>query len=115
MRNVVPLPGSLSTAIASAVIADHRLHDGEAQASAVLLGGVVRREQPFALLARQSRSRNRKYRAAPSHRVSVRSVNSAAGGHRVHRIQHQIFHRAMQQVGIGVNHAADFRPGTVPA
>ncbi len=52
----------------AAMIADHRLHDGQTQASSVLLGGVVRREKAFAFLARQSRCPNPKYRAAPFHR-----------------------------------------------
>src|SRR5579884_3131083 len=38
----------------SAVIAHHRLHDGQAEPGAVLLTRVIRSEQPFAFLGREA-------------------------------------------------------------
>ncbi len=49
MVNVAPRPGSLADRDPAVMIADHALHDGQAQPRAVLLGRVVRREQARAL------------------------------------------------------------------
>ena len=46
------------------MIAHHRLHDGQAQSGAVLLGRVVRREQPFAFFFASVPGRSRKLRSA---------------------------------------------------
>src|ERR1035438_9285234 len=39
---------------AAAMVADHRLHDGEPQTGSVRFGGVVGREKALALLAREA-------------------------------------------------------------
>ncbi len=88
-----------------AMIADHRLHDREAEAGAVLLGGVVRSEEPLAFFRRQPAYRYRKFRCAtPSSLVRRAQHQHAARRHGIHRVQHQIFDRPMQQRRVGLNH-----------
>ena len=86
------------------MIADDRLHDRKAQAGPVLLGGVVGREKPLALLRRQTTAGvgNLQIHAAilfgrPQHQHT-------ASGHGVHGIEHQVFNCAVQQCCIGLNH-----------
>ena len=54
MRNVAPRPSSLETEIVAVMVADDRLHDGQAQAGALLLRRVVRGEEARALFGRQA-------------------------------------------------------------
>ena len=84
------------------MIADHRLHDGQAEAGAVALGGVVRREQARAFFAREALAgigdfepRPRRSRACRAH------AQSAAVGHGVHGVQNQVAQSAPELLGIG--------------
>src|SRR3989454_10266255 len=82
----------------AAMIAHHRLHDGEAQPGSVLLGGVVRSEQALALLLRQARPGiGDLEQGAPGGAVALRRPDGerAARGHGVERVQHQVLHGAM--------------------
>src|SRR5208283_5250897 len=87
------------------VIADDGLNDGEAEAGALQLGGVVRREDARALFRREPLAGIRDFDADSIATVGGAEAESAAGGHGVQGIQNEILEGAMQQIGIGI----DFR------
>src|ERR1017187_9881527 len=83
-----------------AVVADHGLHDGQAEPGAVRLGGVVRREEAGAFLRGQSPTgvRDRPAHAAGPSLSAHRE--RAALGHGIDRIEHQVAQHACHLLGV---------------
>ena len=96
--------------IVPVVIAHHRLHDGEAQSSAMLLSGVVGREQPLALFRRHPAPvSDTQISSESSFARTRRHRQRAAIGHGVHGVQHEVRQRTMQQFRVGREWAAVIR------
>ncbi len=85
------------------MVADHRLHNGQSQPSAVLLGGVVRREQPVTFFRREPGAGVGKLENGELMIQLGAEGQLAALGHGINRIEHQILNHAAQQHRIAVD------------
>src|ERR1700736_4935558 len=90
------------------MIADNGLHDRQAQAGAVLLGGVVRRKQALALLPGEAGAGVGKFEHDCGIGVTGSQGEEAASGHGVERVQHQILQYAMELRGVGLDTGKSF-------
>ena len=87
----------------SVMIADDGLNDGEAEARALQLGGVVGSEEARALFGSEAFAGVGNLDANGIVAVGSAKSESAAGRHGIQSIQHQVLESAMEQVGIRIN------------
>src|SRR5579883_1298067 len=81
------------------MIAYHGLHDGEAEAGALLFGGVVRREEARAFLGRQPLAGVAHFDAHVAFAFGAAERECAARGHGVQSIEDEILESAVQRSG----------------
>ena len=93
-----------------AVVADHRLHDRQSEAGSVLLGRVIRSEEPRALFRRQAGAG---IGDRDGHAIGEAGVSQLGGAerefstlwHGIDGVKHEVGQRSMQQIGVGLDFA----------
>ena len=115
MWNDVPTPVSLSTDMRPPWSLTTDCTIAKAQPRAVLLGRVVRREKPLALLRRQSAAGVGDFEFHVTVLVRRAQHQHSARRHRVHGVEHQVLNRAVQQRARPPESRAGFLPNAARA
>src|SRR2546429_9185879 len=86
----------------SAMIADDRLHNRQAESCTVLLGRVVRSEETLTFLGREAGAGIGDFEPYRAVRMRSPDRENAARRHGVERVQRQVLERAMELRGVSL-------------